>query len=303
MKKIITGIIILVTFCLSTNVLGDETMYYRNSDIVAYIDDMPIKSYNIYGYTGIVAENLADYNFSVNYYEQYRLLTIDYIYDAPCKAEPSYIPSPAKKNTGNIAGRIYKSDISVRVGTKYIQGYNIGGKTIILIDDLKFFGKVVWFPDERKICYNNQKPWQMTAEKKNTVTKNENIDFFTCGLTQDKDGNLYADGENVSYLDDIYLSNSPSDGLKFGFSVFQRVINETAGLREKLDSVTNIDYNGDVVNDTCKNDRIKICINDDFVKVNKIVNRIGNGHTDYVLYLDCDIEKPEQIKKVYIELR
>ena len=65
-------VLIVVMLVLPANALqpGDPIGWVLHTDIVAYIDDRPIRSYNINGYTYVVAEELAEYGFSVEWSER-----------------------------------------------------------------------------------------------------------------------------------------------------------------------------------------------------------------------------------------
>ena len=64
MKKIMAiflgSILCLPSTALAGTRIAGEAL---NTDIRAYIDEIPIRSYNIGGKTGIVAEDLRDYGF------------------------------------------------------------------------------------------------------------------------------------------------------------------------------------------------------------------------------------------------
>lgn len=166
MKRLLSAALAAITVLLSFGtVYASDALYCYNSDIVAYIDGKPIKSYNIEGNTGIVAEDLYDYKFRVNYWDAYRLLVVNYVKGDRKEYRANYVPEPLDEPVGSIAGQIYPSDISVRVGSTYVKGYNIGGKTIILIDELKEFGEVVWNPEKRTISYSYKDSWSISPQK------------------------------------------------------------------------------------------------------------------------------------------
>ena len=71
MKKIICLkliLVVLLLFTVSVNALapGDPIGWVLHTDIIAYINDTPIRSYNIGGYTYVIAEDLIGYGFDVN---------------------------------------------------------------------------------------------------------------------------------------------------------------------------------------------------------------------------------------------
>lgn len=112
--------------------VGDVAGYVYSTDICAYVDEMPIGSYNIGGKTAIVAEDLAAYGFDVQWNEKDRFL---FVYT---KALPETAPqyTPTKQKTGDIVGKIYETDIVAYVNGMWAESYNLGGKTVLVIEDL-----------------------------------------------------------------------------------------------------------------------------------------------------------------------
>ena len=52
--------------------VGDVVDHVLHTDIVTYINGLPIRSYNIKGYTAVIVEELKDYGFYVVWYEPKR---------------------------------------------------------------------------------------------------------------------------------------------------------------------------------------------------------------------------------------
>ena len=75
MKKII--LLLGILLCLSTVVHAQIVGEVLSTDITAFIDEQPIESFNINGYTYVIAEDLKDYGFSVTYNESERTLLIE----------------------------------------------------------------------------------------------------------------------------------------------------------------------------------------------------------------------------------
>lgn len=69
MKKRIAFVIITVVaavlFALGASAVGEIAGSAVRTDIAAYINNYPISSYNIDGYTAVIAEELSDYGFTV----------------------------------------------------------------------------------------------------------------------------------------------------------------------------------------------------------------------------------------------
>ena len=139
MKKLLASILsIMIILTISSTVLaanGDVAGYIYSTDILAYINDKPIESYNIGGKTAIIMEDLAtgevNYGFDVWYEDESRKLTVN------SKAYSGYGECDVKRGTvGKTTGKIYETDIKVVFNAKEVQGYNIGGRTAVCIEDL-----------------------------------------------------------------------------------------------------------------------------------------------------------------------
>ena len=128
MKKL--SLVLLCVFVLSCATVqaktGDVVGHIYSTDIVAYIDDMPIPSYNIGGET-VVSENyLPEYGFNVKWEADDRELKINFG-DKPEKA-PAYTVTKGKP--GKTLGNVYATDIRAYVRNIHINSYNIGGETM-----------------------------------------------------------------------------------------------------------------------------------------------------------------------------
>ncbi len=117
--------------------VGDIIGNIYSTDIIAYIDDMPIRSYNIGGRTAVPIEDLRDYGFEVEWNESSRELRAE-ISDKPMESPKAAIE---KQVPGNAIGNIYYTDIRVFInGIEGMRTYNIGGITCIAIEDLGVMG-------------------------------------------------------------------------------------------------------------------------------------------------------------------
>lgn len=105
-----------------------------STDIVAYIDDMPIKSYNVDGKTVIVVEDLANYGFTVKWDGETRKLTAT-TSKLPITA-PDYKPQTSDLKIGTVLGEIYLTDIVTEINGREYETYNINGQTVVVIEDL-----------------------------------------------------------------------------------------------------------------------------------------------------------------------
>lgn len=129
--------------------VGSKINSYLNTDIVARIDGTPIRSYNIDGYTVIIAEDLKNYGFNVNFDNEKRILYVD---DVKGEITSTYTDSAFSGKVGDVAGDVLYTDIDTYVNGLPVKSYNIGGLTAIYISDLQCFGSVVWNENERTIC-------------------------------------------------------------------------------------------------------------------------------------------------------
>ena len=181
-------------------VYSEESKICYNSDITAYVNDVPIRSYNIDGKTWIVAEDLLQYKFRVNYSETYKLLMIDYVDTDRKEITADYDPQTDVDDIGNVAGEVLKSDISVRMGKNYVEGYNMGGKIIIPFDELKNLGSVDWDPENREIRYTYQALWEQEILSEKDIEEGNIIRRFSLEMKNENDG-FIVDGENLNYFE------------------------------------------------------------------------------------------------------
>lgn len=112
--------------------VGTCVGHIYSTDIVTYVDDMPIPSFNIGGKTVIAARDLMEYGFQVNWSEENRTVLITS--SRYPEQRPAYQPSA--DTPGRILGNIYQSDIRVYVNGQEIPSYNLGGQTVIAPSDL-----------------------------------------------------------------------------------------------------------------------------------------------------------------------
>ena len=118
------------------------------TDIVAYIDDKPIRSYNIAGSTYIVVEDLAAYGFDVQWIAEGagKLVVGTTRTAAPEGYTTTYVPEKNTNPAGTVAMQYLYTNITAWLGDTQVTGYNIGGFTCIGMDDLAstFSTNYVW---------------------------------------------------------------------------------------------------------------------------------------------------------------
>ncbi len=129
-----------------------------STDIVAYVDDQPIRSYNYQDHTYIMAEDLRNYGFKVDWNGKARTLNITLPAERTVKrlsyeeeTELEKRDTPGKKRFD-----VYQTDIQVLFDGKPIPNedniktsVNVNGNTLVLLSTLKHFGEVKWDAERR----------------------------------------------------------------------------------------------------------------------------------------------------------
>ena len=130
---------------------GDITGSYLYTDIIAYIDSLPIRSYNIAGYTAVIVEDLEDYGFDVVWDAEKRALCASR--DASETASGEYAPQSSGHKNGDYAGDVYYTDIVAYFDGAAVKSFNIGGRTAVYADDIaRMYGSsYVWDESARTL--------------------------------------------------------------------------------------------------------------------------------------------------------
>ena len=169
MKKALI-LVCLLSLCLSCAApalaagpaVKDYVLY---SDIVATIDGHPIRSWNIGGYTAVMAEDLPGYGFRVIWDGTERTLRITRATRdgelATPRDWPDYQPETLTHPVGSRALPVYETDIVTYMGGERVESFNVGGWTLVWMDDLIRFGGLVWYPEEREIALTLGDPVQI----------------------------------------------------------------------------------------------------------------------------------------------
>ncbi|WP_028551984.1 hypothetical protein [Paenibacillus sp. UNC451MF] len=130
--------------------IGDVTGQVLSTDIRAYVNGAEISSLNVDGYTAVAAEDLREYGFDVAWVPQERKMVIRY------SGKKEVHPLPIQKTTqpsGTKLADVLYTDITAYYSDHKIPSINIGGRTVIKLNDLSAFGSVVWSEKERKISF------------------------------------------------------------------------------------------------------------------------------------------------------
>ena len=133
--------------------VGDTVDYVLYTDIKTYINDRMIDSYNINNYTAVIAEELADYGFIVIWDDESRSLSIALGSEPEMSAssEEEQEEDTAEFEIGEPIMPVYFTDITVSAGEDMIPSFNIGGRTIVYMDDLaERFSDTYVYDDETR---------------------------------------------------------------------------------------------------------------------------------------------------------
>ena len=136
---------------IETSDYGVVINQYLHTNIVAIIDGIAIRSYNIDGNTAIIAEDLINYGFNVVWNGEQRSLNIS---EGNKIVTSEFQDSEIPGVIGTPAGNVFQTDILTYVNGKQVTSYNIGGMTAIIIDDLSAFGNISWDGVTRTISFS-----------------------------------------------------------------------------------------------------------------------------------------------------
>lgn len=148
MKRLYIFFIILFLFINISTVHAKDKIIGEvlSTDIVVFIDSQPILSYNIQGKTYIVAEDLIEHSFKVDWNETERTLSITLEHEGQRgfldKAEINQLKE--NTNIGTPLYSVYSTDIKTYIAQNPVNAYNINGKTLIAVSDLSFYGDIEW---------------------------------------------------------------------------------------------------------------------------------------------------------------
>lgn len=154
MKKILSFITIVFTLLLTSNVcyaneiLGDAIY----TDIVTYINHVPIQSHNFNGKTLIAAEDLTHFGFDIKWNEYKRTLTITR--NRSQDIDIPFVTCPTNNEIGKKEFTVTTTDVGVYTGNYRYSSYGgIDGYTLIDVNDLSCFDHVsiVWVPEVRAL--------------------------------------------------------------------------------------------------------------------------------------------------------
>ena len=202
-------VVLIIVGMLPNSVSARVVNQYLYTDIIATIDGHEIRTFNIDGYTNVVAEDLVNYGFEVKWDERSRRLDISRcIYPT---VTSNYKASRVSKNmVGRKAGDVLSTDIDTYVKGKYIKSYNIGGYTCVNIEDI---AKILYC----KCVYNDY-------ERHLYVTRHSFPDFNSIRGVK-WTGSI---SHLATYRDlDLKVSSANSNKVTFEYKLYNSYSNET----------------------------------------------------------------------------
>ncbi len=128
-----------------------------STDIVACLNGCDIRSFNVGGYTMIIAEDLTGFGFDVKWDGDTRTLRIHGMPDGQYIESVSYYPGTPSMKIGEKMFDVYSTDIVTFIEDVPVQSFNIGGYTVINFEELSRYGKCIYDNGARKLYVNV--PW------------------------------------------------------------------------------------------------------------------------------------------------
>ncbi len=156
-RVIILVLVLALALSVTASAAAPKVINYTlYTDIVAKINGHNIRSYNIDGWTAVVAEDLRVYGFYALWNGEERTLKVVRATNADGSLQlpyrwGEYTPEKLTRPVGSRAKPVYDTDIKTYVAGREVKGFNIGGETLIWIDDLAPYGSVVWSQEKRVI--------------------------------------------------------------------------------------------------------------------------------------------------------
>lgn len=279
-----------------------------NTDIVCYIEDLPIKAYNVNGHIAIMAEDLREYGHSVYYVEPKRELQIFTYFDSllPRKITAHYVPEENKQPVGSFVANVYETDIVTTMNGEKIPSYNIGGRTLIFMDAFKKEGDVIWYPEERKVCFTYVPNWTYTIKDQDKNTQATDELGFSLELNRNAEGTFDVTGTNISELEGFRFDGGRIPNMSFEFSLeYEGGNQQSIDTEEQLFIPMLNSDRGQWISDDLAfaNTHMKVKINGKPVKVIDVSRFGGNNHTDYEFTLDQGMRTLEEIQSIQMECK
>ncbi len=129
---------------------GNSSHTVMFTDIKTYINNMPIDTVNVNGYTAVKLKDLDGKGFTVTYDNNSRTQTVVTEKDAQISNNDFSKPKYIGLDIGQPLGYIAKSDIKVIFDGKELQGYNLDGYMLVIVQDLKKVGMDIKYDEEKR---------------------------------------------------------------------------------------------------------------------------------------------------------
>ncbi len=300
----------LLVFCISAMAAFMTNCYAAKldkkatlSNIQGYIDGLPIPCYKIDNDYYIIAEDLAQYGFDVRFYgakeKQKPMLKIDYFFNDEHNTCTEEELTPHTEASFDL----YESDIVTTINNNEVDSYNIGGMTMIRMLSLDFCGITSYRIEEKKISFRPKKSWSFDLDTGEAGNDLKSISSFDITMSKNEMEELEMTGENKQYLRSCALRYEQNK-LYFGFSFNLRTIPPADALIDVLDSILTRERAGDLPEQLqsadMANKRIQVYLNGEKINITDIIRGRGNGHIDYDIYFDTDIQNFHKIQSLRI---
>ncbi len=224
MKKIL-GILLAfaISFSLVANVgaanIGDVVNKTVYTDIVAKINGRDIASFNIDGYTVVVAEDLRNYGFDVTWVDYERALYITKNETITSVASTYVAPFVPKIQVGKKANDVLYSDIRTYMDGNLVASYNIGGQTVVYFNDLQRYGGVSYDDNSRTLSV--ALPWMATYTEVSNPGNRSSYNRLITEIIGKGGSGVEDDGSRFYYLYD--------EGYDEDMGLVQRYISHNPG--------------------------------------------------------------------------
>lgn len=228
MKKLIFLLCALILFAIPCYAeTGDVVGKIYSTDIMTYVNGKLAEGYNIGGKTAIIIEDLYNKGYSIyhNYNDAERLLEVTATYYKNDMS--SFEPEIERGKPGKVIGSIYETDIKVVLNGKEVKGYNLNGKTAILIEDIgtvtenpnasygysEYLCSFEWNGEERKVSLNfvegykiavNTNPLAISIPLINFAAR-DNVLIPDYDPLNDFFSNVYSSEKSEAYLAETYV--------------------------------------------------------------------------------------------------
>ncbi len=179
--------------------VGDIVGQILSTDIVTYINDTPVVSYNIAGRTAIITQQLQPFGFEVSFDDASLTLSIKNGSPSPATATVYF---PSFDTVGTPVGNVYYTDIVTDFDGDVLESFNIGGLTCVYADDFAAkCGSFVWNEADRtvRICKNGYQSAAISfTESSRTLTAAataETLDDALARWGSPQKSNIIADAD------------------------------------------------------------------------------------------------------------